>query len=801
MRSFVPSVRLILSSIIGLMGLLALLLAISSGSIHQDQVLANNKEMMKEMIRLKTRDLLDGLKTKSQDLGLSLQNSDDFRLALKNLDKKKLVELLNNQFHQYFVTAGVIKLEKLVLFNKKMGIITESTEGKLLSKKRIDKICPSITRAARKRTGRQRFIILDGLCKVDNDPLHAVLVPVGGLRLKGYLLVLTDPAISLKPIEMALGLPLQIKLPDGKPVFTSPRWPNKNDINYAYRVDYKINTNSGDPLLTLTIAQDLKKLSQSLRNTRLLVLIIAGSTTFTIVLLALYLIRKTTTQPLYKLTRKLHQLQNDQSIIGEQLEVSGTKEIRILTQGFNEMSSRLKELYEILENMAYTDSLTKLPNRNLFQNRIQDFVNVYNHEKKPFAVLLLDLDRFKIVNDTLGHHVGDELLKEVSVRLHNVLRKDDLVTKLDNQYKNNKKGDIVARLGGDEFALICTSINNTENSKIVAEKIISELNKPFILGDHHLSIGASIGIALCPKHGKDINTLIRHADVAMYHAKNTSNGFTIYEEKQDRNNLRYLKLEQDLLKSIDNDEMELYYQPKVDINTFKTYGVEALIRWNHPQYGIISPVDFIPIAEQTGKILNITEWVLDNALKECAGFLSSGYIKDLSINLSRINLRDQSIASTIKGTLEKYSIPPEYLVLELTESAIMGDHEYASLILNRLSSMNVSISIDDFGTGYTSLAHIKDLPVDEIKIDKTFIQELVYNNKEEAVVRAILVLAKHMNLTVVAEGIEDIQTLTMLRELGCSFAQGYYFAKPMPLKDLNDWLINNQPEVEPAATN
>lgn len=780
------SIRTILGFVIAMMGLMALILTWVSGSIHQDLIFNSQQTMMKEVIRVEVKERLNDLSEISQDLGLALQSSEKFQNALKAKDKKTLVKLLNNQFHQYFVTAGVIKLEQLVLWDKDFSLIQESTEGSVFFTGHQKTICPGLYNRIKNRTGAQRFKILDTLCTYANQPIYTVLVPVGGLRLKGYIMVVTDPTHNLLALESNLGMPLSLQLKNKKIIFKSISWPSNE--KHSLISNYSLSSSTGSYVLSILTAQNISELSQSIQRARLEVLWITGIGTFFIMLLAIFIMRNTMLKPLNRLTNKLHNLHIDKSSIGDQLEVTGTKEIYEITKGFNDMSLRLSTLYQSLENLAYTDSLTKLPNRHQFQTSLGNFIENHQQIKKPFALFLIDLDRFKSVNDTLGHHIGDELLKAVSLRLHNVLRDDDLVCKLDHQSLSKLSDDIVARLGGDEFSAILTSIHTIEDSVIVARKLIRAMEQPFILQEHQLTIGLSIGIAMYPDHGDDINTLVSHADVAMYDAKSRNCGFSIYNAEQNKHSLQSLKLEQDLFASIKNNELVLYYQPKISVLNGNVIGSEALIRWQHPVHGLIQPDDFIAMAEQTGLIQSLTEWVLNKALEDCSNCLLAEKPVSISVNLSALNLRDERISLIIKNALEKWSIPAEALTLELTESSIMSNPEFALEILNKLDSMGVTLSIDDFGTGHSSLTYLKELPVDEIKIDKSFIKDLTHDNDNEAIVHAVLVLAHRMKLSVVAEGVEDIETFNKLRELGCDIVQGYYFAKPMPFNEFTTWL-------------
>ena len=784
MKNIRCSIRTILSIIIGFMGTLGLVLSLVSGVVHRNLAFDNQRNSLIELIRLKTNDLLSELESKSRDLGLALQSEPAFRAAFGGRDKAPLVELLDNQFHQYFVTAGVIKLEKLMAFDNAYNLIAESSE-KSSSLTPEQFVCPQLIAQAKYRTGPERMKILSDLCLVDGRPFYAVMVPIGGLRPKGSLVVVTDPSHSLIPIESALGMSLRISTTSGHILYQSNSWPSVDAMHNIFEAKYILKTPSNDPALSISIVHDHKPLNEELRKARILVMLVAGMATLLAVVVAVWILRNTSLRPLSALTRQLRLLRNNRMLLGEQVPIGGTTEIRELARDFNEMTSELHNLYAALEHMAFTDPLTKLPNRNHFHDRLRESAQAYQHTKRPFALLLMDLDRFKGVNDTLGHHIGDRLLQEVGERLKTALRGSDMVARLDEQTISQFE---IARLGGDEFAAILTDIRTTESAAIVARKLLSTMEQPFVLEIHKFIIGISIGIAIYPDHGEDEHTLMRRADVAMYHAKKTKRGFAFYEKAQDDFSLRHLTLERDLLNAINNNELILHYQPKVNLNTGAVCGTEALVRWQHPEQGLILPDDFIPLAEQSGLIQQLSGWILNKALEHCAAWQNDGLPIGVSINLSAINLHDRHIANTIAEALQRWSVAPESLVLELTESAVMSDPGHALEILNQLDAMGVGLSVDDFGTGYSSLAYVKKLPVDEIKIDKSFVKEMGPNNSDEAIVRSVIVLAHHMGLTVVAEGVEDQQPWKRLKELSCDMVQGNFIAKPMPIDEYRRWL-------------
>jgi diguanylate cyclase (GGDEF)-like protein/PAS domain S-box-containing protein len=425
-----------------------------------------------------------------------------------------------------------------------------------------------------------------------------------------------------------------------------------------------------------------------------------------------------------------------------------------------------------LEHQALHDVLTDLPNRVLLLDRLEQAILASGRLRTPLALLIMDLDRFKEVNDTFGHHVGDQLLMQVGPRLRHQIR----------------ASDTIARLGGDEFAILLPTVANAEAAIAMGKKLIRALEAPFSVEENAFDIGASLGIAIAPDHGGDAATLLRRADVAMYIAKQSNSGYAVYSAEQDRNSPTRLALMSELRYAIDHAQLVLHYQPKVAIagGTFRQ--VEALVRWRHPQHGLMPPDEFIPLAERTGLIGPLTSWVLNEALAQCRMSRDQGLALDVAVNLSGRSLQDPSLVDLVGELLQRWRIPPAALMLELTESSIMSDPDHVMLVLERLRALRVGLSIDDFGTGYSSLSHLRLLPVDEIKIDKSFVLDMLTNASDEAIVRSTIQLCQNLGRKVVAEGVEDEATYERLRELGCDFAQGFHIARPMPGSELPGWI-------------
>ncbi|HET9324511.1 MAG TPA: EAL domain-containing protein [Gaiellaceae bacterium] len=435
-------------------------------------------------------------------------------------------------------------------------------------------------------------------------------------------------------------------------------------------------------------------------------------------------------------------------------------------------SRALRQQAAVNEHQALHDALTDLPNRTLFHDRVQQALASARREHIPAAVMIMDLDRFKEVNDTLGHASGDELLMHVGRRLVSSLR----------------QSDTVARLGGDEFGVLLPKVVDAEAAVNVARKLRMTLEEPFTLHGLALQVEASVGIALFPEHGADVESLLQRADVAMYVAKEHPTGCEVYSREQDDYSPDRLTLMTELRRAIDRGELVLHYQPKAALRSGEITGVEALVRWLHPERGMIPPDEFIPPAQKTGVIGPLTMFVLDEALRQCRSWLLQGLELCVAVNLSTRNLLDVHLPDTIDELLGRWEVPPRLLELEITESTILADPVRAMQILSRLDQMGVQIAIDDFGTGYSSLAYLKRLPVDELKIDKSFILGMQDSENDAVIVRSTIDLGRNLGLRVVAEGVETEAAWDGLAKLGCDTAQGYYLSRPAPADEFTEWL-------------
>ena len=443
---------------------------------------------------------------------------------------------------------------------------------------------------------------------------------------------------------------------------------------------------------------------------------------------------------------------------------------------------RLANQKSEIEHKSRHDPLTLLPNRQSIGGIIQDAMNSNDDNKENLLLCLVDIHGLKEINDSLGHECGDIILRQISERLDDSLRSSDRV----------------GRFGGDKFAVILTH-SKTSIVDEICNRLLGSLDSPFHVDDRSLFIGATLGIASYPDHADNPQSLIQKAEIALHKAKDSGKDFVIFETQHDKGNLEKLHLANDLRNAIRDGDLELHYQPQLDLRTGKIAGVEALSRWIHPKHGFISPDTFIDIAERTGIIKQLTEWVLATAIKQCAEWQKSYGSLTMSINLSARNLHDETLGKQISRLIRHWQVIPEKICLEITETAMMADPEHAMRLLNELDQLGVKISIDDFGTGYSSLGYLKKLPVDEIKIDKSFVMNMKDDENDASIIRATVGLAHDLGLSVVAEGVENQESQDLLHTLNCEYAQGYHICKPAPAEEISK-LLNNFQAINQGKT-
>ncbi|KZE47781.1 PAS domain S-box protein [Brevibacillus parabrevis] len=435
-----------------------------------------------------------------------------------------------------------------------------------------------------------------------------------------------------------------------------------------------------------------------------------------------------------------------------------------------------KQSEELIHHLAYHDALTDLPNRRMYTQHLSREIMQAKRFQSNLAVLFLDLDRFKDVNDSFGHDVGDLLLVEAANRLKACLR----------------PGDVVARLGGDEFTVLLGQLADREEAAALANQIMEALQRPFILQDHSFNVSCSIGIALYPEDGDNADDLLKRADTALYTVKSRGkNGYDFFDPTMEAKSLERILMENELRKAIEQEQFQIYYQPKIDIATDTLTGMEALVRWVHPELGVIPPNRFIPIAEETGMIIALGEWILRQACRQNKIWHDQGYLLKVSVNLSARQIYQKDLVEMIKQILAETELAAEWLELEITES-IFVKMEEATAVLQQIRDIGIHISIDDFGTGYSSFSYIKSLPVDTIKIDASFIRDIHHNQESQAIVKAIVTIAQSLNMNVIAEGIELNDQAAALQQNGCDHGQGYLFSRPLATDDFERYLRKDQ---------
>lgn len=756
------------------MGCLAVILAIVTGDIYRQLTLENQSKGFANIVDLEISEQIKNVREKTTRLALSIQANKSFRQAMEEKKSEQLQKVLEDQFYRHYVVTGEIDIEQFVVFDGDFQFVTRSVaESSLLDANILQ--CYALIEELKTLTPQLRLQPFSKKCLVDGKLYLSTVVPVAGVKLKGYLQAIVDPLLEIKNIEHHFGMPLIIKYANHQEAYRSKSWPNHIDPNTTVIVEHSLKDSEEKDYLSINLAFDVTELHQKLGQTNGFILLGAALVTLLTILLVIRWLQTAALLPLERLTNQLALIREDNEHLGNKVEVGGNKEISQLAIGFNAFTSELHEAYQKLETLAFTDTLTSLPNRELFYDRLNQLVLLCQREKMAFSLFVMDLDRFKYINDTLGHHVGDQLLAQAGERIRGAVR----------------EADTIARLGGDEFAALLPKIIDVQGAKIVAERINTAMSEPFMIEGHSLHASVSIGMVMYPYHGETQNELIQRADVAMYYAKHNQLGYAFYESEIDTHNVLELTLETELKHAIQNNLLKLFYQPKIFIETGEVYGVEALLRWIHPERGFIPPDSFIPLAEQTGLIHPLTLWVLKTAVKQARQWHDKGIMLNVAINLSAQSLRDPGLVKSIETVLREEGVEPKYLTLELTESAVMSDPKQALEILSALDKQGVMLSIDDFGTGYSSLSYLKRLPVDEIKIDRSFVMEMDEDSNDKVIVQSTIDLAHNMGLKVIAEGIETDQSWQTLKMLGCDMGQGYFMCRPIDAESLDEWFASS----------
>jgi diguanylate cyclase (GGDEF)-like protein len=745
-----------------LLGAISVVTVVINANTYRELAFNFQRQYMTQLIASESNDVLVEDAGQMRHMGLGIQKDERFRAAFLSGSTETLDNALEAQFHRAPVTSNLVDAVGIFAFDDRFdlrGMAYRAGSG--LGKPTV--VCPDLIDKARTRAGPQRLKPLYELCLHDGVPYHAAVVPVGGLVPTGYLQIVDNPLNVLSHIDSRLKMPVQIRGMDGELLYSSPAW---SAGEHSVRSGFDLTTNNARPALHILASRnaDALILQISRTNHRLLLMVIL--VLLSTLALALLLVNYSVFKPLQSLRDRLRREWSRASEDGR--DPDGSK------IGGPATFHALGELYDTLHDLAIRDPLTGTYNRALLEDRLLQVIAAHRRTPGHAAVLLLDLVRFKYVNDILGHHTGDLLLKDVVRRIADVLR----------------ESDTLARLGGDEFVIVLPDTDAGQASQ-VANKILHSMKQQFEVRDHKIFASVSIGIALMPEHGLDVETLLRNADYAMYSAKALRQGYAIYDPAATENiDMARMTLDSVLNQDIERNILFLVYQPVLEFSTGRISYLEALLRWRKPDGKIVLPDAFIRAAEQSGLIRQLSEWVIRTACAELALLQAEHPGLRTGINLSMHNLHDFNLKHTLQDALEQHRLKPESLQLEITETGVMQDPEQVIEMLRQLSALGLHLSIDDFGTGHSSLVYLRRLPVHTLKVDKSFVLDMDSDEESASIVHATIDLAHNLGLTVTAEGVETQAVYERLRGMGCDYYQGYYSGRPMRKDELLNWLAD-----------
>lgn len=781
MRSTRLHMRIVLSFVLLLLVVLAAILtsvnSIVTGSAETDiaQSLSSGERVFSLLLEDNQRQLLQSANILSSDFA--------FRKAIATSDRTTVLSVLGN--HGARINADISMIVGID------GTLVAETLRPALTGKTF--VYPGLIKAAEQHRQAAAMVLMEGgLYQLVVVPVLAPL-PVAWLVL-GFRIdnKMATKLQSLTALEMSFAAQ---DAPDGtwRVLATTlsasqaadlPAALKALDHNHAVGFSFAAGR---EPYLAKTVLLDsqppqsivavmqrsIHRALEALRHLQLVLIALGLAALFASIIASLILARGIT-RPIGSLARIAGRIEKGD--FSQEAPVEREDEVGQLAQAFNHMRSGIAAREAKISQLAFRDQLTRLPNRQLFNDRLEQTIRVAKREGQSFSVLLLDLDRFKEVNDILGHHVGDLLLQEVGERLQNTLLRDS---------------DTVARLGGDEFAALLTG-TDAVGAQYIAQRLLDVLTESTMLENQKVIPEGSIGLAVYPVHGDEASALLRNAEMAMYVAKRNRSGFAVFDPNLEQHSHEHLSLMAELRHAVEHNELVLYYQPKVGLADDSLSHVEALVRWRHPQRGLVPPGDFIPFAENTGYVREITRWALDAALKQRLLWRDAGIALTISVNVSARDLMQIDFPDMLASLLERYSAGTDWLALEITESAIMGDPQRALSVIERLHHMGLKLSVDDFGTGYSSLAYLKKLPVSELKIDMSFVLNMDKDKDDETIVRSTVNLGHNMGLIVVAEGVETESAWHMLQQMGCDLAQGYHISRPLDNAALLQWIRSSR---------
>jgi diguanylate cyclase (GGDEF)-like protein len=758
-----------------LMGLFSIALVFFSGETYRQLAIENQRNALVDLIGIKVDDLLARLEDNAAKLGLEIQYDKHFRKIYKNKEWNSLQALLDNRFHQYFVTAGILRLEKIQILDQDFNLVSEFSKSGLPSNQAGN--CPGADKAPALRTGANRLKPYNKLCVDGYTPYLSVTVPIG-LRPEGYIRVVTDPTHDLKRLETELGMPLKLSLINGDISFTSSSWTTLSTETSSLVVDFPLISESGQHVVTASHLVDVKPFFEKLSHTRNMVMLVVGFVTIVTVMLVRLLSEKLILKPLQSLCFLLRR-SGDKKSASKELESHG-----VISE-----FAELKELYSVLEDMALTDSLTGLANRAQFERHLKSINSDHGEEKQQHAICFMDLDRFKIVNDTCGHAAGDNLLQQIGQLFRDNVRNEDLV----------------ARIGGDEFAILLENCPS-DRAKGIAETIRKAIETYRFFWDNQLfNIGVSIGVVPFKPGGYRFSDLVSAADTACYIAKgNGRNRVHLFraddiELKSHRSEMRWATR---ITQALGQNRFELFSQPITATDNWHDAPQfhEILLTMYDEDGNFIQPSEFIPAAEKYNLIMKIDKWVISNLCNEIDKFRKTGNyeLPVYAISLSGQSLSDEKFLHYLIDTLDTSDIPNENICFEITETSAIVNLTKATRFISILRGMGIRFSLGDFGSGLSSFNSLKNLKVDYVKIDSSFVRGMVTNEVDFNMVNAINQMAQIMGIMTIAEAVENKTTLDKLKEIGVDFVMGHFIGEPVPLVDSwQDPATGNERKVVP----
>jgi diguanylate cyclase (GGDEF)-like protein len=762
-----PQLNLLSGLIIAiiLLGVISAATVFVNAQTYRELAFDFQRQYMTQMIAAESASILAEEDRNARNLGMHIQDRNDFRQAFATADADTISAVLDTQFKRTPIPHDSMDVVAYYVFDVDARLLGQAYRPGLVdTASRGTVLCPGLVTKARVRAAPLRQQPLYELCLFHGQPYLASLVPIDEPDPVGYLQIVADPVPELLRIGRHLKMPVQVRRNDGAVIHTGSGWVETR-TDHEVMSEYVLTANDSRPALNIAAQRNADSLVMQIEKTNNRLLFVVVLIILTTVVLALLMVKFSVLNPLRD--------------ISYQFRVSrkrDTSAVDIAPEQPEPVSFHaLGQLYETLHDMAIRDPLTGTYNRALLEDRLKQVIAEHRRTPGKAAVLLIDLVRFKYVNDLLGHHAGDLLLKEVVVRIGHVLR----------------ESDTLARLGGDEFVIILPD-TDAEQAAQVAEKIIQSMVPEFEVEQNRLSTSVSIGIALMPDHGDDVETLLRNADYAMYSTKQDRRGYAIYDPAtRDDINVDRMQLDGMLNEDIRRNDLFLVYQPVIEFGSNRVSYLEALVRWRQPDGRVLMPGDFVPVAERSGLIRQLSEWIIDCVCRELGMLQQQEPGMRAGINLSMYNLHDLNLKQQIQDALSRHRLRPESLLLEITETGVMLDPDQVIETLGALADMGLSLSIDDFGTGHASLVYLKRLPVHTLKVDKSFVVEMDSDEDNFSIVRATIDLAHSLGLTVTAEGVETAAVYAQLRGMGCDYYQGYYVGRPKDREAIAGWLAEN----------